>query len=52
VVLGARRTDRLDVLAAALPGPAAVCRTDVTRRADLERLVARAVGEFGRAMCW
>ena len=31
VVLGARRTDRLDVLAAELPGPAIVCRTDVTR---------------------
>jgi NADP-dependent 3-hydroxy acid dehydrogenase YdfG len=48
VVLGARRTDRLDVLAAQLPGPVVVCRTDVTRRADLERLVVRAVGEFGR----
>ena len=48
VVLGARRTDQLDVLAAELPGPAVVCRTDVTRRADVERLVARAVGEFGR----
>jgi len=48
VVLGARRTDRLDVLASQLPGPAIVCRTDVTDRADLEQLVARAVGEFGR----
>src|SRR4051812_3046729 len=48
VVLGARRTDRLDVLAAELPGPAVVCRTDVTRHTDVERLVARAVGEFGR----
>lgn len=48
VALGARRTERLETLAAELPGPAIVVRTDVTRRADLEDLVARAVGEFGR----
>ena len=48
VVLGARRTDRLDRLAAGLPGAAVVCRTDVTDRTDVERLVAQAVDEFGR----
>jgi NADP-dependent 3-hydroxy acid dehydrogenase YdfG len=51
VALGARRTDRLDKLAREIRdnGGRAVTRaTDVTRRADLERLVAGAVGEFGR----
>jgi NADP-dependent 3-hydroxy acid dehydrogenase YdfG len=51
VVLGARRTGRLDKLAQEIrdKGGRAVTRaTDVTRRADLERLVAGAVGEFGR----
>ena len=51
VVLGARRTERLEALAEELrrQGSAAIaCRTDVTRRADLDRLVARAVEEFGR----
>ena len=51
VVLGARRTDRLDELAREIRGAggrAATCATDVTRRADLERLVDRAVDEFGR----
>ncbi len=44
VVLGARRTDRLDALAADLPCAAIVCHADVMHRGDLERLVARAVG--------
>jgi len=51
VVLGARRTDRLDELARDIRGAggrAATCTVDVTRRADLERLVDRAVDEFGR----
>ncbi|MEA2496500.1 MAG: hypothetical protein QOJ29_4411 [Thermoleophilaceae bacterium] len=51
VVLGARRTDRLEALAARIRdagGSAAVVAVDVTRREDLEALVARAVGEFGR----
>jgi NADP-dependent 3-hydroxy acid dehydrogenase YdfG len=51
LVLGARRTERLDQLAAELnDGGAAVvtATTDVTCRADLERLVARATDEFGR----
>jgi NADP-dependent 3-hydroxy acid dehydrogenase YdfG len=51
VVLGARRTDRLDALAREIRdsgGRAAVRATDVTRAADLESLVALAVEEFGR----
>ena len=51
VALGARRTDRLDKLAQEIRhhGGRAVTRaTDVTRQADLERLVDAAVEEFGR----
>jgi NADP-dependent 3-hydroxy acid dehydrogenase YdfG len=51
VVLGARRTQRLDQLARAIGdrgGEALTCAVDVTRREDLERLVARAVEGFGR----
>lgn len=50
VVLGARRSARLDELAHQIRdrgGQAVACATDVTRRADLEQLVARAVDEFG-----
>ncbi|MYW96359.1 SDR family oxidoreductase [Amycolatopsis rubida] len=51
VVLGARREDRLDALVKEIRaggGRALACGTDVTRRADLDRLVGRAVDEFGR----
>jgi NADP-dependent 3-hydroxy acid dehydrogenase YdfG len=51
VVLGARRTDRLDALVAdirAAGGRAEPAETDVTRRADLERLVTTALDRFGR----
>jgi NADP-dependent 3-hydroxy acid dehydrogenase YdfG len=51
VVLGARRTERLEQVAAGITergGVAIVCATDVTRREDLQRLVDRAVAEFGR----
>ena len=52
VVLGARRTDRLDALVAerirASGGRAEVLPVDVTQRADLEQLVATAVERFGR----
>ena len=51
VVLGARRTDRLGSLAARIRaegGRAEVLEVDVTRRADLEQLVALAVNQFGR----
>jgi NADP-dependent 3-hydroxy acid dehydrogenase YdfG len=51
VVLGARRTERLDKLVdgiRARGGRAVSLSVDVTRRADLDRLVGRAVEEFGR----
>ena len=51
VVLGARRTERLDELADRIRqrGGRAVSRsTDVTRREDLQRLVALADEQFGR----
>ena len=51
VVLGARRTKRLDQLAQQIRdnGGRAVSRaTDVTRREDLQGLVDAAVAEFGR----
>jgi NADP-dependent 3-hydroxy acid dehydrogenase YdfG len=51
VVLGARRTDRLDSLVGrirAAGGRAEALDVDVTRRADLERLVALALERYGR----
>jgi len=51
VVLGARRTDRLEKLATELRarGTAVLVETtDVTRPEDLQRLVERTVDEFGR----
>ncbi|MEE6177944.1 SDR family oxidoreductase [Mycobacterium sp. 050134] len=51
MVLGARRTDRLDAVAGDIGaggGIAVTCATDVTRRRDLERLVGTAVDRFGR----
>ncbi|MDT0300658.1 SDR family oxidoreductase [Streptomonospora wellingtoniae] len=51
VVLGARRTDRLDSLVERIRaegGRAEMLEVDVTKRADLKRLVALAVDRFGR----
>ena len=48
LILGARRTDRLEALADELPTPVLTRRTDVTRRGDVEALVAAAVEEYGR----
>jgi hypothetical protein len=51
VVLGARRADRLETLAARIAahgGEAAYAATDVTRRVDLENLVRLASDRFGR----
>jgi NADP-dependent 3-hydroxy acid dehydrogenase YdfG len=51
LVLGARRTDRLDQIAGELrAGGAAVVTsaTDVSRRDDVDALVGRAVDDFGR----
>ena len=55
VVLGARRTERLDKLAEEIRdqgGRAISHATDVTRREDLQGLVDAAVTEFGRLECW
>jgi NADP-dependent 3-hydroxy acid dehydrogenase YdfG len=51
VVLGARRTDRLEELAARITrngGQVAYTATDVTRRDDLNNLVKLACDQFGR----
>lgn len=49
VVAFARRADRLDALAAeARPGAVLGVPGDVTRESDLQRMVDRAVAEFGR----
>src|SRR5688500_4220955 len=51
VVLGARRGDRIEVLAAEIAeagGEALAVVTDVTRREEVGNLVSRAVETFGR----
>ena len=51
VVLGARRLDRIDALAAELTAsghPALAVQTDVTDRAQVQRLVDAAIARFGR----
>ena len=51
VVMAARRTDRLEAIAAELRAEGAQVATvevDVTRRADLDRLVQTSVDRFGR----
>lgn len=51
VVLGARREERLDALVKEIRdggGRALACVADVTQRADVDRLVRRAVEEFGQ----
>jgi NADP-dependent 3-hydroxy acid dehydrogenase YdfG len=51
VALGARRADRLQAVADAITaagGRATAVATDVTRRADLERLVGEATRRYGR----
>jgi NADP-dependent 3-hydroxy acid dehydrogenase YdfG len=51
LVLGARRTERLDEIAHQVRergGTAVTCGTDVTRLEDLERLVGTAVEDFGQ----
>ena len=49
VALGARRSDRIEAIAADLGGDRALARaTDVVHRAEVEALVAAAVERFGR----
>lgn len=52
VVLAARRADALAAVAARAGAGALVVPTDVTRRADLERLRAEAFGRFDRIDVW
>src|ERR1700722_8555169 len=51
VVLGARRKDRIDAVAkeiSATGGKAIGFATDVTKRAEVEALIQKAVDNFGR----
>lgn len=48
LVLGARRTERLEQLAAELDTPTAVVEMDVRRPADAQKLVSEAYRRFGR----
>ncbi|MGB9357516.1 MAG: SDR family NAD(P)-dependent oxidoreductase, partial [Acidimicrobiia bacterium] len=48
VVLGARRVDRLEALAAELGSSAAIVEMDVREPADSQRLVQEAYSRFGR----
>jgi NADP-dependent 3-hydroxy acid dehydrogenase YdfG len=51
VVLAARRIENLEKIAAEIKangGEAAIMQTDVTKRADLEALISKAVATFGR----
>jgi NADP-dependent 3-hydroxy acid dehydrogenase YdfG len=51
LVLGARRTERLEAVARAIAaggGEAVALAADVTRRKDVEALVSTALGRFGR----
>jgi NAD(P)-dependent dehydrogenase (short-subunit alcohol dehydrogenase family) len=52
VVLAARREAELAAVAARCGAQALAVTTDVTRRADVERLLARAVERFGRVDVW
>jgi NADP-dependent 3-hydroxy acid dehydrogenase YdfG len=51
VVLGARRSNRIDAVVQEISGTggkAIGCATDVTKRAEVEALIQRAVDGFGR----
>ena len=51
VVLGARRTDRIEALVSEITeagGRAIAVQTDVTKREDLQRLIDAAIGTYGR----
>src|SRR5215468_5390387 len=52
LVLLARREELLDEMAATLGTPVEVVPGDVTRRADLERALERAVARFGGVDAW
>ncbi|MCO8274875.1 SDR family NAD(P)-dependent oxidoreductase [Actinoplanes sp. TRM 88003] len=52
LVLAARAKDDLDETAAACGNDPLVVPTDITRREDLDRLVAQAVAAYGRVDVW
>lgn len=52
LVLTARREEILQEMAATLGAPVEVVPGDVTRRADLERVLERAVARFGQVDVW
>jgi NADP-dependent 3-hydroxy acid dehydrogenase YdfG len=52
VVIAARRAHKLAEVAASTSGPCAVVQADVTRRADVERILAVAVERFGKVDAW
>src|SRR5512144_1632662 len=52
LVLIARREEMLREMAATLGAPVEVVPGDVTRRADLERVLERAVARFGGVDVW
>ncbi len=52
LVLTARREELLREMAATLGGPAEVVPGDMTRRADVERVLERAVARFGGVDVW
>ncbi len=47
LVLAARSVDKLDALAAELPGESLVVRADMTAPADIENMIARTLERFG-----
>jgi NADP-dependent 3-hydroxy acid dehydrogenase YdfG len=51
-VLAARRVDALESVAARCAAPTLVAPTDVTVRADVERLVVHTLNRFGRLDVW
>jgi NADP-dependent 3-hydroxy acid dehydrogenase YdfG len=51
-VLAARRADKLDEVARALPAAHFVVQADVTLRADVARLAATAIDRFGHVDVW
>lgn len=48
LTLAARSVDKMETLAAALPGEHLVVRADMTVPADIEKMVARTLDRFGR----
>lgn len=48
LILGARRTERLEKLAQELPGKAVVFSLDVTKREQFQQFVNKAISEYGR----